>query len=318
MLFIITAITKSQYPPCSPTYPGLSFQANHLTAFPPYSLSMPYDVLLAYVALDSFCRHAYLDDIQKMLLRQTYNDTMQYIYKYFYEAVDYDPIRFFLTLKYNNINVIVTTPQELIHQAFVQQQLKVSPNKSLDYALLQSSFIARVNITDTIGIVDANAKNLARNVYIVTSQILDTIKGKVIPTCNNYYPGSGIKKDNNKSNLLTLTLPGACLQFNYCLDWRRGGNYGPTLRDDNGEPWIKKDHEYIVFLNTVLECEDSSGVYYCIRPAWPESYTFRMYPINNGIVYDPNNEFGFGPNQTAADFINNLRSRINQIKNFGQ
>jgi len=276
---------------------------------------MPYDVLIAYVALDTLSRNGNLNDIREFLKRQSYNDTIKYIYKYYYKVVDYDPIKFFLSMKY--YGVLVTTPQTLIENEIIETVKRVSPNVSLDYALLKSSIIAKIHVIDTNSIIDTNAKYQGKYIQIVNSLILDTIKGKVTPTCKTV---EQIKIDSDYKNKYTKTLSvqADCLQFNYCLDWTRGGTYGPTLRDNLGNPWIKPNQDYIVFLSLVLECDDSTGVYYCLRPTWPESYTFRMYPINNGIVYDPKNEFGFGLSISSEEFIEKLKIRIEQIKNFGQ
>jgi hypothetical protein len=89
------------------------------------------------------------------------------------------------------------------------------------------------------------------------------------------------------------------------------------LTDDNGDAWIKKDQEYIVFLNIVTYCNYEDNIYYNLRPVAPESYTFNMYPIQNGYVYDPKDDFGFGTGLTISQFKSALRTRIDLIKNFG-
>ncbi len=38
-----------------------------------------------------------------------------------------------------------------------------------------------------------------------------------------------------------------------------------------------------------------------------------MYPVVDGIVYDPNNDFGFGSGLTKEAFKSALRSRIANI-----
>lgn len=313
LLIIPIFSSYSQYPPCNLNYPGLSFQADHLASFPPYSMYMPYDVLVSYIALDTLSKHGFYPDMKDFLDRQSYNDTIQTIYKLFYKVVDYDPIKLFLTMKDNSF--IATTPQGLIRDLIIETIPRLSPNPNLDKALLKSFIIAKIYINNIIAIEDSNALNLGKNVQICTAEILDTIKGLTIPICKDTTtPNKFIKYQNQKQ--YGPAYPGGCLQFNYCLDWNRGNDAHHTLRDSLGNPWIKLNKEYIVFLNFTIECEDSSGVYYCVRPSWPESFTFLMFPVENGFVYDPKNEFGFGLNLTANEFISKLRSRINEIRYF--
>ncbi|MFA5513185.1 MAG: hypothetical protein WC313_12120 [Candidatus Kapaibacterium sp.] len=39
-----------------------------------------------------------------------------------------------------------------------------------------------------------------------------------------------------------------------------------------------------------------------------------MFPVKKGVVYDPENEFGFGQNLDVNTWKNMLRTKINWIK----
>jgi hypothetical protein len=91
-----------------------------------------------------------------------------------------------------------------------------------------------------------------------------------------------------------------------------------TFVDIHGNRWIKPNAEYTVFLSF-------SGVHgwnydynYCyLRPRefLPVTKVGGMFPIYNGVVFDPNNDFGFGTDLTSTQFKTALRQKINQLLN---
>jgi hypothetical protein len=46
------------------------------------------------------------------------------------------------------------------------------------------------------------------------------------------------------------------------------------------------------------------------------STTLGMYPVRGGIVYDPNNDLGFGTGLTVANFKSKLRQKILSITSY--
>jgi hypothetical protein len=110
---------------------------------------------------------------------------------------------------------------------------------------------------------------------------------------------------------------GSCLMFEYSPDWSKmplddtwGPKYDPLYDSVNVE-WIKPDSEYIVFLRLVNVGVTTTSNLFTIYPTMQGLGTSAcMYPINNGIVQNANNDFGFGANASVADFIAAIRQRI--------
>ena len=309
LIFFVLLITiinlNAQQPPCMPTHTGLTFQVSKLLYAPPLSLSMPLDVLIGYIMLDSICRNSYYDDVKSFIERQTYNDTIRYIMRYLYKTIDFNPIKFF---QYNHfVDATYKIDSKTVFDWIAQKIKKVSPMPYLDYVLFNSNIIARIHVSDTLTRINPGSI-IKKNLSIVTCEILDTIKGKQLPHCKNFDLTQPIMPMYDQNNF-----PENCLEFTYSTDWIRNGDDNLTLLDTNGLPWIKKDKDYIVFLNLITICSDSNNIYYSLRPVSSESKVFLMFPIENGIVLDIGNDFGFGTGLTFADFILLIRQRINQI-----
>ena len=316
-LCILSSTVYAQDTSCVGNYPGLVFRTEKISQFPPYSMHMPYEVLIGYIALDTVCYNVWWNELEDFINRQTYNDTLRYMMKHYYYTLDYDPILFEKTIWYQDSTF--KTPPQVFPDLIYNQANKVSDHPFLDYALLRSSYIMHVLVNDTLNITNTNEEDnsAGRFIVIVTTQIVDTIKGKIIPEC---IPRVGHTFNNGRKEIprIQIAEPGDCFQFHYCPEWQRGGPLGPSLHDDNGLPWIKTGQEYIVFLDIGERCLDSNYVNYQVRSTGHDSYTFLMYPIIDGKVYDPQNEFGFGTSLTPDEFKNALRQRISEIKNYGQ
>ena len=56
--------------------------------------------------------------------------------------------------------------------------------------------------------------------------------------------------------------------------------------------------------------------YYTLIP-YPFTGSFSMYPIENGNVIDEENALGFGTLVPVDVFKENIRNKINEIKNYG-
>ena len=317
LAIILVAVVNlnSQQPPCMPYYLGLTYQISYPSDCPPLSMYMPLDVLTGYRAMDSVSSNGNYENVMNFIGRQTYNDTLRKIMRYWYRIKDYDPIKY-------QIYSFQGCPNEHIIKRSIETRIlneikKVSPQRFIDETLIGSDIIAHIRVVDTVKREDPTAIT-AKTDYIATCEILDIIKGQVIPKCKDLivnFPAIHEIKNNNEFQSVA---PGSCIQFEYCLEWPRGGNFSElNLIDTNGLPWIKKDKEYIVFLETRIVCFDDSHIYYTLAPLrMNNSYSVSMYPINNGFVVDPYNEFGFGTLVPVAEFKNALRGKINEIINY--
>ncbi len=308
----------SQSIPCEPNRVGLSDTTIKLTDadMPPLSPSMPYNVLLGYLVADSVFKQFDRKQMTEFMRRQTDNDTLKYMKKFMYLIEDYNPIDFYLYLSHEKSTYKLFTDNA--EQLIYSQLTKMSNQPFIDYILSASFFIAHVNIIDTIRRVQVTDVDSNMEIAIAECQIIDTIKGKVIPECHDLNIIGHDIKNINKNKILSYqpALPGSCLQFQYTIQWHRGAPYGPYLMDSTGKQLTKKNMEYIVFLRPRLICWDSTSTYYYFTPVNTGSITYSMYPIINGIVQDPNNDFGFGTGLTVSEFITNLRNKINTIINY--
>lgn len=323
LLLFSVFILKAQNPPCQSTFKGVTFESAEVASNPPLSIYMPYDVMLGYIAIDSVARYANKQDMIDFLSRQTYNDTIKTIMKYYYETVDYDPITFKLNKEYgaNSSTPSIISPK-LMEKEFLKKLTGVSPYPNLDLSLLRGYIISHVRVTDTLNIHDS--LSIYQLTVDVTCQIIDEIKGQTVPACKNLRqqqlsvgPG-GIKTISLTA--LNPAMPDTCFQFLYCPDW---GDYKesitmdkPLLRDSTGQPIIKTGKEYIIFLEPFINCRDSQSHDYS-SSLFPLniSKNFSMYEIRNGYVLDPYNYLGFGNSVLLNDFKNLLRQRISNIKN---
>lgn len=301
----------AQHPPCMPEYENLSYKFPNYTNIPLYSTDMPYDVLIGYIAMDSVCRYDSLWYYQEFFKRQTYNDTIKKIMRFMYKMDDYNPVLFNYSIR-TRAGKYQYFAKDLI-ESLVKVLAKHSPNPYLDRVLIENSYILHILVTDTLYNGDPNNTAPSGDIYNVTAQVLDTIKGKVFPTCKNLYPNTtniDIHSINNNT----------CFQFLYSPAWGfwRDG-YGTRIENEDGSAWIKKDKEYIVFISSSVVCSDYPDLYYTNLPIGMTKYkteTFRMFPIENGYVYDPINELGLGVNLTTEQWKNALRNKINIILNY--
>lgn len=268
--------------------------------FPPYSQSMPFDVLLAYIGMDTISHYGDYYTTKNFINRQTFtNDTLKKIMKHYFSVKNYDPIKFYKASNYNDLshNLILSWVN-----ADLDKQISILDNDSLGYfPLLSSDYVLHIKVTDTIAVIDTNSHGAGILVYEVYFDVIDNIKGKVLPNCKH----DSLNENNN------------CKFFTYSPLWKRNfiGSQEKSLYQDNGKPWIEKDKEYIVFLSIItVRNSTKDKFYFVIRPISPESAVFRMFPIDeNGNIYNPRNEFGIPNNSSLTVFKQNLYNRIKSI-----
>jgi len=310
---------ESQTQDCSSkTFTGSIFDIRYPSNFPEYTLDMPYEVLLGYVALDTVCYFGNKCEFSDFMSRQEYNDTLKTMMKHYYHVVDWDPLKFMQSRFYRDTAMRITVRN--VSEGLDNLIEKKSDNPYLDYILCRSDIIAHVIVTDTISWVNnsADENSWAKYGATVDCEILDPIKGRIIPEVIEPQP---LNEKNKLPQLLGKTIAdtGKTIVFDYCYGWQRKSNTGEhlTMKDSSGTPWIKKDHEYIVFLNLVSKCLDNNYIYFYLRTIdFSKSSAGFLYPIENGIIISPLDDFGFSTGLTVNEFKTALRNRINQIKNF--
>jgi hypothetical protein len=311
VLFTVPKLT-SQTIPCDTSYPYLAYEFDYLKQYPPYSLDMPYDVLLAYVALDSISYYSNAYAAKLFLDRQTFNDTLKTIMKYYYKMVDFDPVRYQESRIYNDPNIHSISIGMSLERYIESTVKEISPFSKIDYPLIRSNYILHVKVKGIIDESDSSRPFPISSFYQIKCQILDTIKGKRIPLMHFPANQGGIinnsKSNNNNNSIQQPFLPDS--SFDYTPGWSGG------LWNDDGTPLLKIGGEYIVFLDGFVICYNTEKSYFEFRPAWPEYPSFLFFAIKNGNINDPSDSFGFGKNISVIEWKNKLRQRINEILNY--
>ncbi|MDP4198272.1 MAG: hypothetical protein Q8922_05145 [Bacteroidota bacterium] len=292
----------------------LMFSYPVLTSYPPLSTGMPLEVLIGYIYFDSLSRTMPLARIDSFFNALGYSDTLKYALKFAYEIDDYDPVSFS-----QYVNNQEQYPRHRANLARVLQFLFRSISKtypdSLKSTLLlyNADYIAHIRVNWTNSVIDT-ALPVFQNGIAADCSLIDGIKGQRYPPCvlsSLHAAGTG----SNKA-LSTDT----CVEFTYRPDWPRFANVHSIDATDStlilqGHQWVEADSEYIVFLQLLDLGRDTSLNYSTLEPLPTKNTMAGMYPIRGGIVFDPNNDFGFGSGLTADQFKTKLRQKINSIKN---
>ena len=270
---------------------------------PPLSVSMPYDIMEGYLTYYNISTKVKYNDYEAYLNSlPAMTDSIRSLFSYYYKLQDYNPI---LLFKYNQSDLIdsslIYPPYKLESdlEVFLINKLKYP----LDIVLFRSYIILDVKVVD-------NFYDEYNETLTVTSSIVDTIKGKVIPTCKD--ARLPIDTTNFPANYhdtiphTQLALPGTCFEF---LSEYNVGAYKPNIQNDS---------EYIIFcyINPIGWDSKTNNVYYAPyilnsdnNPMW------EIFPVSNGMVIDSFNEIGFGKEVAVDLWKQQLRQRIDEIKN---
>jgi hypothetical protein len=291
IIVILSVVTMyGQNPPCFTDYQGLVYGIPLNQNCPPFNTDMPIDVLIGYIALDSISKNVEIEDFYRFMSRQTYNDTIKTMMRYFYKMMEYDPN------KYHNY---MYHPQPSKYRIldydhpFFEYVKRKSPYSFLDASLLASYVIAKVTVNSVVNYNDTIARH-AKTARIVTAHVDSIFKGKPMVNCDGQY----IIEPTGYN----------CIKFECAKEWFE--NTIPEFEMIHGQ-------SYFIFFDYRLICQTDSLSYFTIFPLGSiESKTWSIYPIVNGNLIDIYNELGFGTNVNINTFYNGLTNRINQIKNF--
>lgn len=289
-----------------------------ITSLPLYS-GQPNDVSSAYLLFQHELEESNYSGTDHFFERLGYGDTSKYIANLLYRVTDDNPLSFFQWLSGSKLPYNYQCPPSYALYALKKSVARIYNDTLRTYALLNADIIAHVRVSDTLMKINPNAY-IAKRVVGVTGQIIESIKGKYVPAC----PLSLGVVPKDKRTLYVPAVPtyavladsGTCLQFQYSLDWGKKPQYDDiyypdSLIDFNGGTWIKPDSEYVVLLKLVGANRDSLNHYFTIESAGPFGSCASMYPVHNGIVYDPNDDFGLGSNALIVDeWKSRLRTRI--------
>jgi hypothetical protein len=324
MLLLLLGITTLTAQPTTLRSDGALLQRFAFPTFtPPLTSDMPYDVMIGYIIGDSVARGLYLAKQDSIFRSLTPADTLNYGLKYLYEMIDFDPIRFFLWGSYRPMSTTYLSPPSVLRTRLIERAKKALPDSMRTAVLCTSDIIAHIKVNETQGKIDTMAA-YAKHAVLVTSTIVDPIKGQRIPNC---WIDSRTKGDKGRSVASAIAnaegsrpaAPGACLQFEYRLEWTRLNHsmartsLDSTLVDRDGKQWIQPGGEYIVLLELVALGRDNAHSYAVLSPEAWFGTVCSMYPVIDGKVYDPYNDFGFGANLTVEQFKDALRIKTHSI-----
>lgn len=354
-LFVMlgTETTKAVTYGYLPNWPGYRgfYYCLDMADYPTLLLSnMPYKVLQGYIIADSALRTmpsvTYLDDpIEKLNIL---SDTAEYIYKYWYYMNEYDPLRFYAFLHRkcpeckNNANILHSDLQGRVYiypktlYSMISYILHVYVNNTvhIDTTSIDTlqSYTPVITGTDTTYIIDTVVEGSGKSEVIAFCRVLDTLKGGAFPSLTNAIFNNGSMGDNISATASsTYSIPNQTdIVFSYIEQWSKGENTDyrwpqDYIFDANGGPWVKPGREYIVFLgflgiDAVGSWDPVGSVhkqYYCIIP-YHGVGSYNMYPVENGNVIDVENALGFGTSVPIEVFKQNIRNKINEIKNYGE
>lgn len=327
-LLCLVFIAQTTHSQTKPYYGPLLFSMHRDTAVPPIYAGQPAQVTMGYLWLDQLMRQYPEYRIDSFFNTLTWSDTMKTLASVYYQAQADNPISFFLwSGNAMRPNPYKGNPSQA-QVSFPKRLGQIVGDTGRTAALLDADVIADVIVGDTICVKDPTA-HIALDGVLVNSTILDEIKGKKIPQCVGEDMRTH-KRTNKISVLSSGTVPwathpapadsGSCLQFDYSPEWMQatffGQDYGPRLVDSTGGWWIKPGKEYIVFLNFIGIGADTALNYFTLSPS-PSFSSGSMYPVINGIVQDPNDDFGLGASAGLSVDVwkSRLRARINKIIN---
>jgi hypothetical protein len=340
LILAATVLVHAQRNPCGET--GLVYQLRWPERQPPVSIYMPYDVLLGYIALDSIINWATtynetwgrVQQVRSFLeRRKSFDDTLKKIVRSLYAMADYDPMLFEATLRSFRWPQL---PPHMIYGGIIEAVTRAWANDlgalHRDLVLLEADYIAHVKVVDTVhrsGKFELDWTTLV----VTTCQVLDLIKGQVLPPCNPAFTHTAPEVQAGTKQLKTLSSSGPCLQFTYVPNARLSGTTDIIEPDDErlGHV-ITPGNEYIVMLTFPFMCRDTAGIgdYYELHPLavelpcndeWHFNVSITAYPITTdssgtAVVRMPKNEYGWGTEIPLTTFKQRLLDRIREIRNY--
>ncbi len=293
---------------------GLQINIPVIQSFPPIRPWMPYIVRLGYHYFDSLCNSSSREATDSITSTFTRGDSLVTPLKYLYQMDDYDPVTFSEWLRLTPSLSHYRTAPGYVYIDLLRQVSTMIPDTQRTAMLWGSDYIARVKITDVQNFNDSAAPEFHDEV-LVSCQVLDTIKGAVLPP--NPQTFTSPTEDAHATSAQNV------LRFYYSPSWPRKATaddtlsrWEPRLRDGFGNPWITVGQEYIFFLSILFLGNDSTTFVMTVEPARFKSSVSGLYPIQNGIVVDNENDFGFGANLLVPNFIAAIRNRIAQLTHF--
>lgn len=287
-----------------------------IRSIPPLNTSMPLDVLISYIYLDSLLRSPLASTLnQKLESWTTLNDTLTYAAKALFTLKDYNPI---ILNQYanevglqqsssgnrivkvggndwttqSNVGKYRTSLTHLMDNiAFRMHQILKSDTSTANIAdaclsVLFSDYIIRVKVVNIDSTLNKHSPvNEYR--YNVTAQVLDTIVGKIIPALSNntqyinHLQNKKIISNDSSTHYTTLQY---IKQNYYPNGYKEDSSFIESELKHNFK--LSPGQELIMFLSFNNRLYDNQNDYFDIDLAPSASY--NALPIIAGNVRDVN------------------------------
>ncbi len=324
MLGVVLGSISSTVWAQAPSYGGaLLYSMPWEKTVPPVDSTQQVNVQTAYLWLDEAMRAYPEYEIDSFINALSWSDTAKTMASALYQIQDDNPLAYYMW----SGDAIKPNPYKgspgRAEFRFISRCSHIAADTGRTSFLLHSEIIADLIVADTVCYVDPSALSAA-NAVLVDGTILDEIKGSKVPLCVGHDMKTGRKTHDLPQSQVTAwaTYPvkadtGQCLQFEYSPEWPKvpSDDESPRLIDSAGGWWVKPGREYIVFLNLIGFQGDTARAYFSLW-AGGGGTNGGMYPVVNGIVQDPWDDFGFGAtNLTVANWKAHLRARINRLVN---
>ncbi len=282
--------------------------------YPPVRTDMPLDVLKGYIYFDSMMHiNVHQWQIDSMVNTMYDSDTLRTILKYAYEMIDYDPVAFFQYL-YDSPRTGVyrkRAPRGVL-LSILDRIAKVIPDSGQLFAsLTHVDAILQVAVFDTSSVPDWTVSGSSERCNGVMSWVHDVIKGQNLIGCVD----TGQLRTKHSKASPQSGVP-SCIAFQYWDHWLSNIQIPIGVTAERRNPWFTPGNEYIVFLSFTALGADSANDYATLGPGLATSSVMGAYPIQSGIVYDPNDDFGFGTGLTVDAFKAKLRQKIASITSY--
>ena len=326
-LLIVALFTVSFLPSISraqlPYYGALLYSTQRDTVEPPFYSGQPPAVIAAYFAAELAMRRFTQSQIDSIISIFPWNDTAKAIASMYYQMKHDNPLAFSLWEE----GVSRKPDPHIGRPGHTEAKFLDFSNSDIGdtgrtHYLLSADIIAHVYVTDTQCFIDPSSRR-APDAVLVNSTIIDTIKGRRVPSCSFEGIRTKAGQKTHPQSIGTipipttsvLAVPGSCIKFEYSPEWNRitSSDEGLVKLKDSTGWWVKPGHEYIVFLYLRGIADDSLTYYFTLWPGGGNSG--GIYRIGS-FVEDPFDDFGFGSTSLPpVAWKTHLRSRINSIVN---
>ena len=301
----------------APAFSGaLIYSEARQTSVPPIYSGQPAPVTAAYLWLDDLMRLDQTYQILVYIKSLSWNDTAKTIASYLYQIQDDNPLSYY---SWDDAGIYPHPYKANNGQAefaFINKAWQIGG--TLSGVLLSSEIISDVTISDTVCKKVLTSYSSSDQV-LVNCVINDEINGKFIPGCPSLLRTR--KKGALPQSDTTPITPvyadtasaGTCLQFDYSPEWPLlpgDDTHSTSLKDSAGGWWIKPGQEYIVFLNFIGIGTDGTLCYFSTYPV-SFGHEGGMYPVVDGYVQDPHDDFRLGGTHfTVSEWKTLLRAKI--------